>query len=193
MTAKKPFFISGANAVIKINNKIIAYATDVSYRIAVQHASPRVCGRFEVETHQPLTYDVTGSFTITRYARGLREHGGAPDNASNEGNGVGSLTHGETWKKVLGLSTASAGVDDRTDEAFQPSRMFQSLLFNIEIYQKTHAGTAPIAKLEGCRFSESTLTLMKRGIARQSFQFLGRYAHEDTFVARQSGVGQNLS
>lgn len=67
MAATIPSFLTGANAKIKINDVVMAFATDIQYSIAVAHASPRVLGRYEVEEHQPLKYDVRGSFTIIRY------------------------------------------------------------------------------------------------------------------------------
>lgn len=68
----KPFFLTGANAKIIVNNVTLAFATDISYRIDIKHATPRVLGMYEAQEVQPMMYAVSGSFTIIRYAKGLK-------------------------------------------------------------------------------------------------------------------------
>src|ERR1019366_172063 len=117
----------------------------------VKHASPRVLGRYEVEVVEPLSYDVTGSFTIIRYARGLKGFLGAtntPTDATNDGSGIGSYgsgSFGATIGSALGLPTADGQFDGKPNESFVPARMFQSKMFNIEIRQKV-IGQAGAAK-----------------------------------------------
>ena len=236
MANKTPFFLTGANAKIRLNGRTVAFATDISYNIKVDHAAPRVLGRFEVETHQPLTYEVSGSFTIIRYAKDIADLLGAPDDVSTRGNGIGaySLHSGVdgTVGGALGLPAASGQFDGRANDSFVPSRMFQSKMFDIEIFQKVPGaspdndlgtaignffsnplgtlaraangnvlealsngpdGLCQVAKLEDCRITGSSFTLSKKAVARQRFDFVCRYAHEDTFFARKSGVGQELS
>lgn len=137
MAGKKPFFLSGANAKIVINNKTVAFATDISFSIAVKHATPRVLGRFEVEAVQPLAYDVEGSLTIIRYARGLKDHIGEPPEAVNQaGNGVGSFDSNQGQiARALGLPS-NGQFDGGAADNFVPGRMFQSKMFDIEIRQK---------------------------------------------------------
>lgn len=140
MANKTPFFLTGGNARIILNNKTVAYATSVSYRISVRHAAPRVLGRFEVEVIQPLTYDVTGSLSIIRYGRGLKSFYGnaAPEGVSELGNSIGSYSSASAAGIVgsaLGLPTTDGQWDGRADEAFNPSKFFQSMMFNIEIRQ----------------------------------------------------------
>lgn len=246
MAGKVPFFLTGANARILLNNKTMAYATDVSYRIAVKHASPRVLGRFEVEVHQPLAYDVTGTFTVIRYSRGLKDYydGGTPSDVNNAGSGIGSMGSGSlggTVGSALGLPSASGQFDGKANEAFNPSRFFQSKMFNIEIRQKVvgaaaeennkffkeppaqgsgkvpNSGTTlgkvlkktaqvlnsliptaltdeiPIVVIRDCRIEEMSFSLSKRSVAVHTFTFKARYVDDDTFIARKSGVGQELS
>ena len=141
MSDQTPFFLTGANAKILLNNKTVAFATDVSYRISVNHATPRVLGRYEVETIQPLSYEVSGSLTIIRYGRGIsdiyKEH--APSDVSSHGSGIGSYglaSFGGIMGSALGLPTSDGQFDGVPNEAFDPSRLFQSKMFNIEIRQK---------------------------------------------------------
>ena len=147
MAATTPFFLTGAAAKILLNNKTVAFATDISYRISVKHAAPRVLGRYEVEVIEPLSYDVTGSFTIIRYSRGLKpflKETNTPHDANNDGNGIGSFgsgSFGATLGSALGLPTADGQFDGKANESFIPARMFQSKMFDIEIRQKVAAGS----------------------------------------------------
>jgi hypothetical protein len=210
----------------------MAYATDVTYRISVKHASPRVLGRFEVEVHQPIAYDVTGTLTVIRYARGLKNYykSGVPNDVDNAGNGIGSLglsSFGGILGSALGLPSADGQFDGKADEAFNPSRFFQSKMFNIEIRQKlisippnspdlsllgqakslisaiddvlvgnpTNAADneTSVILIRDCRMEEIAFSLNKKGVATQTFTFKARYVDDDTFIARKSGVGQELS
>jgi hypothetical protein len=231
MAKKNVFFLTGANARILLNNKTVAYATDISYRVTVRHASPRVLGRFEVETHQPLTYDVEGQLTIIKYARGLKKYlkDGAPNDVADQGSGIGSYKVGSIGGTVggaLGLPSADGQFDGAADENFIPGRMFQSKMFDIEIRQKIPdvpdegpgsllevaqaffsalndalapnptnpgKGETTVALLRDCRFTDLDFQLTKRGVAMQRLRFVARYADDDTYIARKSGVGQELS
>lgn len=140
MSGKLPFFLTGANAKILLNGKAVAFATDVSYRVTVQHASPRLLGKYEVEEHQPLAYDVSGSMTMIRYARGIDAFFASrgADSATTKGNGIGSF--GEDGgilgiQKALGLPNGAGQFDGNADENLNPGRMFQSKSFDIEIRQ----------------------------------------------------------
>jgi len=200
MAHKIPFFLTGANARILLNNRTVAFATDVSYSIAVKHASPHVLGRFEAEVHQPLAYDVTGTMTIIRYARGIEKlyRNKSPSDVTGDGNGMGSFSRADGaggLKKALGIPSSMAdGFDGAADEALNPSRFFQSKMFNIEIRQKLTGGNeATVVLLRDCRVENLSFELSKRGVAIQRLQFKARYADDDTMIARKSGVGQELS
>jgi hypothetical protein len=244
VAGKTPFFLTGGNAKILVNNKTVAYATNVTYRISVKHASPRVLGRFEVEGIQPLAYEVTGTLSIIRYGRGLKSYFGesAADSVNELGNSIGSygLDSGNgAIGSALGLPTSTGLFDGGANEAFDPSRMFQSKLFNIEIRQKMpgaanggnnqfvqepprssgdfNSGTLlgkvlkkgaqiinskihtdpideiPVIVLRDCRFEDLQFALNKRGVATLNMTFRARYVDDDTFIARKSGVGQELS
>ena len=140
MSGKLPFFLTGASARIYINGKVMAFATDVQYRVSVKHASPRLLGKYEVEEHQPLAYDVSGSFNLIRYARGIDTFFGnaAPEMATTAGNGIGSFgTSGGTLgiTKALGLPNLAGKFDGNADENMNPGRMYQAKSFDIEIRQ----------------------------------------------------------
>ena len=69
-----PFFLNGANALIKVSGVTMAFCTDFAYSIKVKHAAPKVLGMFESFTIEPLAYDVTGSFRVIRYTKNLTEY-----------------------------------------------------------------------------------------------------------------------
>ena len=219
---KRPFFLTGANAKIILNNKSVAFATDISYSITVRQATPRVLGRFEVETIQPLSYDVEGTLTIIKYARGMKDYVSTPPEDVNQaGNGFGSFSAGNgILSSALGLPSGGQ-FDGGAADNFNPSKMFQSKMFDIEIRQKIppKSGTSStlasalsflndllvpdglnssndttiLVRLRDCRFSGLDFKLSKRGLPLVTMQFKARYVDDDTTVARKSGVGQELS
>jgi len=134
---KRPFFLTGANAKIILNNKSVAFATDISYSVTVRHATPRVLGKFEVEVIQPLSYDVQGTLTIIKYARGMKNYVASPPEDVNQlGNGIGSFSSGQNiLTSALGLPSGGS-FDGGAGDNFNPSRFFQSKMFDIEIRQK---------------------------------------------------------
>ena len=67
MAGQTPFFLTGANAKIRVNGVTLAFCTNLSYSIAVNHATPQVLGMYEGSSVEPLSYRVTGSFTIIKY------------------------------------------------------------------------------------------------------------------------------
>jgi len=199
MAGSQPFFLTGSNAVIVLNSRPVAYATDISYSVDVRHAKPRVLGRFEVETVQPLSYDVIGTLTIIRYARGLKDIiAGAPADADQAGNGIGSFSasNGTTITGVLGLPSGGQ-YDGGTADNFNPGRFFQSKMFDIEIRQKLNnaekVDTKIVFRLRDCRFTSLDFKLSKRGLPMQTMGFAARYADDDTYLASKSGVGQELT
>jgi hypothetical protein len=54
MAGKKPSFITGATAKIKIGNLTMAYAQDVSYSTTVTTIPIETMGRYEVVSNEPV-------------------------------------------------------------------------------------------------------------------------------------------
>ena len=142
-----PFFFTGANAKIKVNNRTMAFCTDLSYSINIKTIAPKILGMYEAHTMEPLSYDVSGSFTVIRYARGLKgefEKAGkkVPDGVSESGNGLGALSpQGLTFLKGgVGAGAAQlTGLGDTggAHEHLNPKYLSSSSMFDIEVYQKT--------------------------------------------------------
>jgi len=147
MPGIRPFFITGANAKIKINDKTLAFCTDMSYSIQILTQTPKILGMYEGSSVEPLGYSVSGSFTVIRYAKDAKANigGQAPRGtaANDAGNGVGNW--GGTWGGKLGdfLARNGIGNDGRANEALDPSKFANGVTFDIEVYQKTPPQGAP--------------------------------------------------
>jgi len=145
MASVKPTFITGANAKIRLNGKTIAFCQDFSCSIQIITKTPKVLGKYEGDSVEPLGYTVSGSFTVIRYAKGVRKALGDmryPNGlAENDaGNGVGNW--GTAWGGKLGdfLSRSGVGNDGRAHEALDPSKFGTGTTFDIQIYQKVSVG-----------------------------------------------------
>jgi len=143
MSGVKPFFITGANAKIRVNDKTLAFCTDLSYSVAVLTQTPKILGMYEGSSVEPLGYTVSGSFTVIRYAKDAKANiGNAPKGTAvnDAGNGVGNW--GGVWGGTVGdiLARNGVGNDGRANEALDPSKFANSTTFDIEVYQKTPNG-----------------------------------------------------
>ena len=221
MSGIRPFFISGGNAKIKINNKTLAFCTDISYSVQVMTQTPKILGMYEGSSVEPLGYSVSGSFTIIRYAKDAKKGIGkeAPMYvaANDAGNGIGNW--GSTWGGTASDFFARNGIgnDGRAQEGLDPSKFANGVTFDIEIYQKipNNGDTSPgavgdllnalgggensssgnsigVAKIRNCRITKADFSLSKKGLATQRFDFIALYVDEDAFVADFSGQGQHF-
>lgn len=205
MASQKPFFITGANALIKVDSVTVAYATNISCQVVVNHVSPRVLGRAEVEAHQPVSYDVAGSLSVVKYGKNVKSYfkDAAPNIAQDRGSGAGGFTQdsgvGSFVKKNLGIPKLTGETTGAAEEAFNPSRFFQSQQFDIEIFQKVGGSSdgsggelTPMFVFRGCRFTGLQFQLEKKSPIILSMTFKARYYDDDTLVARGSGAGRSL-
>ncbi len=145
MASTKPAFITGATAKIRLNGKTLAFCQDFSCSVQILTKTPKVLGKYEGDSVEPLGYMVSGSFTVVRYAKGVRQSlgdGHYPNGlAENDaGNGVGNW--GTAWGGKLGdiLSRNGVGNDGRAHEALDPSKFSTGTTFDIQVYQKVAVG-----------------------------------------------------
>ncbi len=176
-------FVTGKNAVIKVNGVFLTQAIDLSYNISIKHFGARTLGQFENDSIEPLAYDVTGSFSIIRYIEGVtsKRIAGldttAPNGTNNDGNGLG------TW----GDAGARSPEDNRASEALDPSQMNTAQTFDIELYQNLGGGNlSGVTRIRGCRIINAASQVNVRGFLIQSFTFMASYVDEDSFLARPS-------
>jgi len=126
MANVSPFFITGANCKLKVNGVTLAFATNLSYAVSIPHARLRMLGSYESKSLEPLSYDVTGSFTVIRYIDGLKSKLeslgiGSPNGVDNKGNGIGSWT---TIGNKSPLNQAfGSGSDGRADRSMNPASL----------------------------------------------------------------------
>ena len=169
MSGVRPFFLTGANAKIKLNGKTLAFCTDLSYSIEILHSTPKVLGMYEGSSVEPLGYTVSGSFTVIRYAKDIKGavHANPPaGTAENDaGNGVGNW--GNAWGGLGSSLIEAAGIGNggRADEAMNPSKMAGGTTFDIQVYQKIDTrGGGTVASPGGVdNFLGSVSTIIQGG------------------------------
>jgi|SRR5581483_2444713 len=200
MAGLAPFFITGANAKIKLNGVTLAFCTNLSYNVTVTHATPTVLGMYEASSIEPLAYKVTGTFSVVRYAnnvQGQLQNQGfkTPDGVNPDGNGVGNFSpnQGSSLGAEI-LKSGAFGNDGRAQESFDPSKLQNGTFFDIEVYQKMPNDSEPrgVARIRSCRLSAMTGDIAKKTPLVERFQFQAIYFDGDSFLAGFSGVGQQF-
>lgn len=193
MAKLAPFFLTGANAKVRVNDKTIAFCTDVSYSVTINTATPKVLGMYESVSLEPLSYEVSGTFTVIRYAADVAETNqnlgfSTPKGVAPTGNGIGNLG-------TMGPLAALSAFDGRANEALDPSTYANGTFFNIDISQKMADGTTHgVARIRSCRISRADFTLGgKTQPAIERFSFKALYVDEDSFLAGFSGTGQQFT
>jgi hypothetical protein len=185
-----PFFVTGANCKLKINGVTLAFATDVSYTVSVPHARPKILGMYESSSLEPLSYDVSGTFTVIRYVSDLKSTLNrlglsAPNSASNLGNGIGSWT--TLNAKNIVTQNLGNGVDGMADKSLNPASLQDGVTFDIEVYQRLPDGNMlGISRVRNARIVQMGAQIQKRGNMIQNFQFIAQYLDEDSFIADSS-------
>lgn len=195
MAGMKPFFLTGANAKIRVNGKVLAYVTNLSYSVQVNHATPRVLGMYEPSSVEPLSYTVTGSFTVARYIADIKDDvgGTSPNGVSDRGNGIGGWGPESNLDKfVAGLDIKKGAADGRAYENLDPSKMNKATTFNMEVYQKFNGGQRSVANIRDIRITRADFNVGAKSVANQTFNFTALYVDEDSFVADFSGNGQQF-
>lgn len=184
MANLKPFFITGANVKVKLNGKTMAFCTDLSCSVQVITQTPKVLGKYEGSSVEPLGYSVSGSFTLIRYAKNaVGDIGGTnPKDTVNSGNGMGN------W--------IDSGIGQATDIQLNPADLANGSSFDIEVYQKTLStdgkkDSLGVIKIRNARITQADFSVSKKSAAIQRFTFVALYADEDSFRADFSGLPNN--
>ena len=183
MSSKKPSFITGANAKIKVGGKTFAYCSDVSYSVSVDTIPIETMGRYEAVTNEPVNYSVSGSLSVVRYTS-LASQQNMPGTATN-GNGLGNVDF---------TTGGNAGYE------INPGNILLSQTWDLSVFQKTQSaatsGTGQTASvtdavefitIKDCRFNRKSASLTKRGILVDRLDFVGVLANDDSFDSSNSG------
>ena len=193
MAGKKPSFITGATAKVKIGNLTMAYAQDVSYNAAVTTIPIETMGRYEVVSNEPVAYFVDGTLSIIRYTAAATGAGVAIDGANTTtGNSVNE------WNNTAG-SGGNAGA------SFDPGRLISSETFDLEIFSKIPGDSAQpasgssgtvqtesVIKLRDCRFTRKGGGINKRGVLVEQFAFNAILADNDSTTEVGTSGDQDL-
>jgi hypothetical protein len=180
MANMRPFFISGANVKIKLNGKTMAFCTDLQCSVQVLTQTPKILGMFEGSSVEPLGYTVSGSFTLIRYVKNAVDKVGgvSPDRTSNLGNGMGNWT--------------DKGIGAATDIQLNPADLHNGSTFDIAVYQKAVNDSLGVVKIRNARITQADISISKKNVAIQKFNFVALYCDEDSFRADFSGTGQHF-
>lgn len=182
MAAKKPSFITGANAKIKVGGKTFAYASDVSYQVVVDTIPIETMGRYEAVTNEPVNYSVAGELSVVRYTA-----------IAKTNNMPGTNTGGNALGRV-DYTTGGNGANE-----LNPGNLLFSQTWDLSVFQKeqaaaTAAGDTAVVTdsvefitIKDCRFTRKSAALNKRGILVDRLSFVGILADDDSFDASYSG------
>lgn len=187
MAGKQSFFLTGANAKIRVNGVLLAFATNVSYRVQVIHEDPRILGMYEGHSLEPVAYKVSGSFSVIRYVADVSDRVAAPSGVTDRGNGPGY------WSKQGNFITENVGMRPNAREFFNPKLFDRHSAIEIEIVQKTAGGDASVAKIKGAKLTMADFNISsKKSAAMHNFNFEALYVDEDSFRTTFSGLGQQF-
>jgi len=182
MAGKKPSFITGANAKIKVGGKTFAYAADVSYSMSVDTIPVETMGRYEAVTNEPVNYSVAGELSVVRYTSIAKANNIPGTNTG--GNGLGKVDY-----------TTGGNASNEIN----PGNILFSQTWDLSVFQKEQAaataggGTAQVTEsvefitIKDCRFIRKTSSLNKRGLLVDRLAFVGILADDDSFDASSSG------
>lgn len=182
MAARKVSFVTGANAKVKVGGLTFAYASDVSYSVAVDTVPIETMGRYEAVTNEPVNYSVAGQLSIVRYTS-IAKQNNMPGTATN-GNGLGEVN----------FNTGGNAADQ-----VNPGNILFSQTFDLAVYQKTQAAdTTPgqeatttdaveFITITDCRFNRKSAGINKRGILVETLGFVGILGSDDSFAPSNSG------
>ncbi len=187
MASKKPSFITGANAKIKVGGKTFAYCSDVSYSVQIDTVPIETMGRYEAVTNEPVNYAVGGDLSVVRYTQIAKDNNMAGANAGGNGMGKVDFTTG-----------------GNASHHFNPGNLLLSQTWDLAVFQKTQSGetaaggTANVTDavefitIKDCRFTRMSAGINKRGILVDRYSYVGILMDDDSFDASNSG-DQDLS
>ncbi len=167
----QPFFITGANAKVMVDGQILAYCTNVNYRVDIPNRPIHVLGVHEPLTILALTYSVVGSFSIIRYTKGGNDYI-AGGNMNDDGNSVGKI--------------------DTIGPQLDPFTIIKQKKFELLIYPKQYDINDPtstyVARVQDCKVINKVSGIIKRSVLTDVIQFQGCYLSDDGSTAHSSKI-----
>jgi hypothetical protein len=150
---------------------------------------------YEPTSVEPLSYLVTGSFSIVKYTAGAKDSikGKKPHEVNNGGNGIGNWGPDGLLQRIKAGFNFSAP-DGRAYDNLNPIKLEKATGFEIMVYQKLPGGgQQSVAKIREARITRSDFNIGLKKAATQTFTFTALYVDEDSFIADFSGSGQQFS
>jgi hypothetical protein len=186
MAGKKPSFITGATAKIKLGGLTMAYAQDVAYTVTTTTIPIETMGRYEVVSNEPVAYFVEGSLSVIRYTSVAKANN--MSGAAQGGNGAGN------WN----LADSNVTQQGKGSDHINPAALLASKTFDVEVFQKQQTGinattgqpditTVSVDKIRDCRLTRKGAGVNKRGVLTDNYAFVGILSDGDTFTAGESG------
>lgn len=172
-----PSFLSSAKLVIKIDGRVMAYATNLSISDRMAVAPVGGIGAYNADALEPLQYSVSGSFAITIYDEGTLTALKAIDAvnslsparaASHEPNKLGNFSGNSMFQKNF----------------FSPIHLMISRSIDIEVYEKLTPGaispdtvslvqeTALTYKIYDARLTSYSLTFTPGSLMQEQIGFI---------------------
>lgn len=180
MAAVKPSFVVGARAKVKIDNKTLAFCTNVNYSVDVSHIPIEVLGSYEVVSYEPVGYRVSGSLSVVRFtASGNTTR---VDETDADGNSVFKMG-------------AAANNAARAPAAFNPGNLLLSETFDIEVYDRRDGDKKNdgqlFVKIRDARFERRSGGVNAKGLLEEQYTFNGILMDDDAASVSKSGPNQN--
>lgn len=182
----KPGMITGANAKIIVGDTTLAYASDVSYNLTIDHIPVEVMNKYEVVSNEPVSMTLSGSFSIVRYTKSASYEVTTKDSSGN------SKTN---TVYVAGKDGNSPNVwknNKKNLKSFSPGDLLGSETFDITISQRYIDSSGKekdvtFLKFKDCRITGRSTALNKRSVMTERFDFVGITMDDDKITSSISG------
>ena len=159
-------FVTGANAIIKWGETVVGVARDLSYNISIPHIPIEAMGTLEVIANEPVSFTVSGSFSLYRYNKKIA--GTLGSSASSTGNTVaaynqtsqvnpGEILFSRAFDLTIQLKDNGFESEEKTNTATDLD--VGGTLFNY-------------MQFKNCRITNRSSSLDKRGVQVERFDFV---------------------
>jgi len=160
-------FVTGANAIIKWGETVVGVARDLSYNISIPHIPIEAMGTLEVIANEPVSFTVSGSFSLYRYNKKIA--GTLGTSASDTGNTVaaynqtsqvnpGEILFSRAFDLTIQLKDNNCSADGKDTPKVENLDEGTSL-FNY-------------MQFKNCRITNRSSSLDKRGVQVERYDFV---------------------
>jgi hypothetical protein len=186
MANKALQMVTGANAILRLNEHTVMYAMNVSYDIQVQTIPVEPMGMYEVSAYEPIATYVSGSLTVIRRGGSTsNETLFTPRSGETEATSVISTrdpTKGNGLGNMLNKSANTQG----NHVFFDPSSILTSQTVDIEVFIKQADSTKPsklFTKIRDARLEQVSATLSKNNILMETYTFVAELMDGDSYTS----------